>query len=133
MAENEIHNEKILVAEDENILREVICKSLQSYGFKVLEAADGRAALQIAEEFEGPIHLLLTDVVMPGMNGLELASRLAKLHPEIKILYMSGHVESALVRHGLLDSITPFIQKPCRTITLIKKVCEFLHPPLAAE
>ncbi|MGB8991261.1 MAG: PAS domain S-box protein [Desulfobaccales bacterium] len=125
--------ETILVAEDENILREVICKSLQPYGFKVLEAADGRAALQIAEEFEGPIHLLLADVVMPGMNGIELASRLAKLHPEIKILYMSGHVESALVRHGLLDSVTPFIQKPCRTITLIKKVREFLHSPLATE
>ena len=120
--------ETTLVAEDENILREVICKSLQSYGFKVLEAADGRAALQIAEEYQGPIHLLLTDVVMPGMNGIELASRLAKLHPEIKILYMSGHVESALVRHGLLDRAMPFIQKPCQIVTLIRKVHEVLSP-----
>ena len=125
-------NETILVAEDEQILREVICKSLQAYGFKVLEAADGRKALRIAEEYAGPIHLLLADVVMPHMGGTELASRLAKLRPEIKILYMSGHVENALTRHGLLKKAAPFIQKPCRTISLVRKVHEVLHPAKAA-
>jgi two-component system cell cycle sensor histidine kinase/response regulator CckA len=125
--------ETILVAEDENILRQVICLLLQAYGYKVLEAYSGKEALKIGEEFEGPIHLLLTDVVMPGMNGIELASRLQKRHPEMRVFYMSGHIESALIRHGLLESASPFIQKPCRTITLIKKVHEFLHPPLAPE
>lgn len=124
-------NETILVAEDETVLREVICKSLQSFGFIVLAAADGREALYIAAEHKGPIHLLLTDVVMPHMNGTELAGRLAKLHPDIKILYMSGHAENALTSHGLLQKAAPFIQKPCRTISLVRKVHELLNPQAA--
>lgn len=125
-------NETILLAEDEKILREVICRSLQSYGFKVLEAADGREALEIAEDYQEPIHLLLTDVVMPHLGGAELAARLTELRPEIKVLYMSGHLESALTRHGLLEKTAPFIQKPCRAITLVRKVREVLHPATAA-
>ena len=116
----------ILLAEDEKLLREVVAKALQAYGFQVLAAQDGREGLEIGREFLEPIDLLLTDVVMPGMNGPELAAQLRKLHPEMRVIFMSGHVEDALLRHNILDGKTPFIQKPCRPLNLIRKVQEVL-------
>lgn len=116
----------ILLAEDEHLLREVTSTALQAYGFRVLEAHDGKEGFQIGREFQEPIALLLTDVVMPGLSGPELAAQLGKLHPEMKVAFMSGHVEDALLRHKILDGVTPFIQKPCRPINLIRKVQEVL-------
>jgi two-component system, cell cycle sensor histidine kinase and response regulator CckA len=116
----------ILLAEDENLLREVISKALQSYGFRVLEARDGKDGLQIGREFLGHLDLLLTDVVMPGMSGPELAACLRKLHPETKVAFMSGHNEDALIRHKILAGDVPFIQKPRRPLNLIRKVQEVL-------
>ena len=92
----------------------------------MLEARDGKEGLQIGREFQEPIDLLLTDVVMPGMSGTELANHLKKLHPEMRVAFMSGHVEDALIRHKILDGDVPFIQKPCRPINLIRKVQEVL-------
>jgi PAS domain S-box-containing protein len=118
--------ETILVVEDEVPLRELISKSLRKFGYQVLTAALGSEALLICEEEKGPIHLLLTDVVMPHMSGRELVERLTPLHPEIKVIYMSGYTENAIVHHGVLDANINFIQKPFRVKDLVEKVREVL-------
>ena len=123
----------ILLAEDERLLLKVISKALQSYGFRVLEARDGKEGLQIGREFQEPIDLLLADVVMPGMCGSELANRLKKSHPEMRVAFMSGHVEDALLRHKILDGDALFIQKPSRTINLVRRVQEILRPARGVE
>ena len=106
-------------------------KALQRYGYQVWEAANGGEALTICERNDGPIHLLLTDVVMPQMGGGELATRLAQLRPEIKVLFMSGYTTNAIVHHGVLDAGINFIQKPVKILNLIQKVREVLEagPP----
>jgi len=104
--------ETILVVEDEDDVRALACEVLATYGYEVLQARMPAEALLIAERHPGPVQLLLTDVVMPGMSGRMLAERLAPLRPEMKILYMSGYTDDAIVHHGTLDAGTPFIQKP---------------------
>ena len=89
-------------------------------------AASGAEALALAERHEGPIHLLLTDVVMPEMNGRELARHLASLRPEVRVLYMSGYADEAIARHGVLDPGTAFLQKPFTPDGLARKVREVL-------
>jgi len=105
-------SETILLAEDENSGRKLIRSVLHKYGYRVLEARDGKEALRLSKQHEGPIHLLLTDVVMPEMNGRELAERLQPLQPGMKVLYMSGYTDSAVVHSGALKSGMPFMQKP---------------------
>jgi len=115
-------SETILVVEDEDMLRESICRSLKIYGYTVLAARHGGEAVLLCERHPGPIHFLLTDVVMPQMNGRDLADRLTSLQPDIKVLYMSGYTENAIVRHGVLEANIFFIQKPFRTNKLMEKI-----------
>jgi len=119
-------SETVLVVEDEGGVRSLVCRTLTSHGYKVLEAAGAAQALQIAEQHTEPIHLLLTDVVMPQSGGKHLAMRLSPLHPETKVLYMSGYTDDAIVRHGILEGGTPFLQKPFAPNALLLKVREVL-------
>ena len=122
--------ETILLIEDETMLRELIRDTLQESGYVVLEAAGGKEALRLVQQSAKPIHLLLTDVVMPGMSGREVAECLTKANPHMKVLYMSGYTDDAIVQHGILDEKTPFLQKPFTPITLERKVHEILSTPL---
>jgi two-component system cell cycle sensor histidine kinase/response regulator CckA len=118
--------ETILLAEDDERVRNLVRVVLEGYGYKVLLAANGSAALSSYERHEEPIHLLLTDVVMPEMSGRDLAERLAQIRPEIKTLYMSGYTDESIVHHGILDADTSFIQKPFTSDALCHKVREVL-------
>jgi CheY-like chemotaxis protein len=104
--------ETILVVEDEPNLRYLARQYLEKQGYRILEAADGAAAMQIVVAHEGTIHLLLTDVIMPGMNGRELAQRILELRPQTKVLYMSGYTENVIGRNGTLDAGIRLLQKP---------------------
>jgi two-component system, cell cycle sensor histidine kinase and response regulator CckA len=119
-------SETILVAEDSESLREMAREYMESLGYTVIEAASGTEALQRFNEFEGVIHLLLTDVVMPEMNGRELADQIVRKRPGIKILFTSGYTDDAIVRHGVLEPGIAFIQKPYRPRALARKIREVL-------
>jgi PAS domain S-box-containing protein len=123
--------ERILLVEDEASVRAVAQESLAGHGYTVLEALDVEDALRIAREDSRRIDLLLTDVVMPIMNGRHLAERVQHLHAETKILYMSGYTDDAIVRHGVLDRGASFLQKPFTPTQLLSKVQEILEPGLA--
>ena len=114
--------ETVLVVEDEEQVRNLAEKVLEGYGYQVLAAKDGREALELLREHEGPIHLMLTDVVMPGMSGRELAERLKGTRPEMKVIYMSGYTDNAIVHHGILDNGIAFIQKPFKPRDLARKL-----------
>jgi CheY-like chemotaxis protein len=118
--------ETILLAEDSAALREMAREYLEGLGYAVLEAASGAEALRTAKEFDGTIHLLLTDVVMPEMSGPELARQLATLRPGVKVIYTSGYTNDAIARQGVLDPTVAFIQKPYRPKALARKVQEVL-------
>ena len=118
--------ETILLAEDEANLRYLARQFLEKQGYKVIEAADGAAAMQIAVAHEGVIHLLLTDVIMPGMNGRELAQRISEIRPQTKILYMSGYTENVIGHNGTLDAGVQLLQKPFTLRDLKSKVREVL-------
>ena len=121
--------ETVLLVEDEDVLRGLLAKFLRLYGYTVLEARHGGEALLTCERHQGPIHLMVTDVVMPQMSGRELADRLTPLRPEMKIIYMSGYTEDALVQHGVADLSVAFLQKPFKPIELARRVHAVLHPP----
>jgi two-component system, cell cycle sensor histidine kinase and response regulator CckA len=121
--------ETILLVEDEDGVRALARQILQKRGYTVLEARHGGEALLICERHPQPVHLLLTDVVLSQMSGRELAQRLLPLRPEMKVLYMSGYSEEAIVQHGVLDPGTSFLQKPFSTESLIGKVREVLDAP----
>jgi two-component system cell cycle sensor histidine kinase/response regulator CckA len=121
--------ETVLLVEDLASVRAVARQVLERRGYKVLAAADGPSALRLANRYTGPIHLLLTDVVMPHLSGRHLADRLVELRPAIKVLYISGHMDDAIVRHGVLESGTAFLQKPFTPATLARKVREVLDSP----
>jgi two-component system, cell cycle sensor histidine kinase and response regulator CckA len=119
-------HETILLVEDEPALRAMVRSVLESKGYKVLEARHGEDALMVSELHRGPIDLLLTDVVMPGMSGRELAEHLVNAHNETKILYMSGYTDDAIVHHGVLASDMAFLQKPFSPDAVVRKVREVL-------
>jgi PAS domain S-box-containing protein len=125
--------ETILLVEDENNLRQLARQYLQMQGYRILEAADGAAALQIANGHQGPIHLLLTDVVMPGMNGREMAEKIAAQRPDIRVLFMSGYTENVIAHDGLLDAGVNLLQKPFSLPTLKEKVRELLDAEVMPE
>jgi PAS domain S-box-containing protein len=114
--------ETVLVVEDEEGVRSLTCRVLQTYGYEVLEAENGGEALLIAEQHPAPIHLLLTDVVLPRMSGQKLAERLARTQSGLRVLYMSGYTHGAIVNHGALDPGTAFIQKPFTPEALAHKL-----------
>jgi two-component system cell cycle sensor histidine kinase/response regulator CckA len=118
--------ETVLLAEDEAAVRAVARQSLERHGYTVLEAPSGEAALDLAQRYSGRIHLLLTDVVMPGMGGRALALRLAALRPELRTIYMSGYTDEAITRHGVLDPGVAYVQKPFSPDALVRKVREVL-------
>jgi PAS domain S-box-containing protein len=118
--------ETILVVEDEEGVRSLVRVALASGGYHVLEAKDAETAMALCADHSGPIHLLLTDVVMPQMSGPALAKRLIAIRHDIKVLYMSGYTDDAVVHHGVLSHDTPFIQKPFSPVALRKKVHEVL-------
>ncbi len=118
--------ETILLVEDETNLRHLARQYLEIQGYKILEAEDGAAALQIVDGYQGTIDLLLTDVVMPGMNGRELATHISKLLPEVRVLYMSGYTENAIGHDGTLDPGINLLQKPFSLPALKDRVREVL-------
>jgi len=124
--------ETILLVEDEASIRTLARKVLESAGHRVVEAKSGPDALELVRGSGDPIHLLLTDLVMPEMAGTELASRLLESRPELRILYMSGYTDDAVVRHGLLDHRHHFLPKPFTPSVLAAKVREVLDAPREA-
>lgn len=126
-------HETILVVEDEESLRHMARVYLERQGYIVLEAPEGSAAIQLANSYAGPIHLLLTDVIMPGMNGRELAKHISTVRPETKVLYMSGYTENAIGHNGMLDEGIILLQKPFTLPALKAKVREVLDTPLPQE
>ena len=123
--------ETVLLTEDEAQVRQMIRAILEMSGYQVLEASSGDEALAIYKQHEGQIDLIVTDVVMPQMSGRELAQSLELLHPGIKVLYMSGYTDDAIVRHGLLDQEIAFLQKPFTPDALMRKVRDVLDAPHA--
>jgi signal transduction histidine kinase len=118
--------ETILLVEDQEVVRRLVRKILETRGYTVLEACDAQDALSLFHQYEGRIQLIITDVVMPGMSGRDLAQRLEELGNEIRVLYMSGYTDDTIVRHGVLDPAIPFLQKPFTPDVLSRKVREVL-------
>jgi PAS domain S-box-containing protein len=119
-------SETVLLVEDQDEVRGLATKVLKAHGYHVLEAANGTNALALAERHPGPIHLLLTDVVLPGMNGRELAERLKKLLPDVKVLYTSGYTYNVIAHRGVLNPGVAYIAKPYTPDDLAAKVREVL-------
>ncbi|TLY18242.1 MAG: response regulator [Nitrospirae bacterium] len=105
-------SETVLIAEDEPGVLTLVCETLRTHGYTVLEARNGKEALAISQRYQGPIHLLLTDVVMPQMNGREVSERLLVTRPDVKVLYMSGYTDDAVLRHGVVANGVDFLPKP---------------------
>jgi signal transduction histidine kinase/ActR/RegA family two-component response regulator len=122
-------HETILLAEDEESVRRLTATVLEQYGYRVIEARDGAAALDAAAAHDGPIDLLLTDVIMPGLNGRELADRFATVNPETRVLFMSGYAGEALSAQGVLDSSVAFLAKPFLPAELARRVRAVLDDP----
>ena len=118
--------ETILLVEDDEVVRKLVSEVLDNEGYRLLEAANGFAALSICAQYEERIHLLLTDVIMPEMSGRDLADRLVPQHPEMKVLFMSGYTDDVIADHGVLDAATAFIQKPFAPDVLARKVRDVL-------
>jgi len=112
----------ILVAEDEDVVRRLAVRVLRRQGYSVLEAENGTAALRVCEEQRGVVDLLLTDVVMPGLNGKELFDALRSTNPALQVLYMSGHSEDIITHHGVPEPGLTLIQKPFTVKTLSERV-----------
>jgi two-component system, cell cycle sensor histidine kinase and response regulator CckA len=122
-------SETILLVEDDEMVRTLTRRLLEANGHTVLLASRGDAALELARSYEARIDLLITDVVMPGMSGRDLADQVQTLLPGIKVLYLSGYTDDAIVRHGVLEPGVAFLQKPFTADTLARKVREVLHGP----
>jgi PAS domain S-box-containing protein len=122
-----VRSETILLVEDALRVRAVVREILEMSGYRVLEARHGAEAIEISERHRGPIHLMVTDVVMPQMSGRELAQRLLPLRPDMRVLYMSGYTDDAIVRHGVLGAGMAFLSKPFTPDALALKVREVLE------
>ena len=118
-------NETILLVDDTRSVRTAVRRALERHGYHVIDASDGETALTLAR-LQGTIHLLLSDLVMPSMSGSQLANRLQKLHPGLKVLFMSGYTEEAALRYGLATAETPYLMKPFSLETLVSTVRQVL-------
>jgi CheY-like chemotaxis protein len=118
--------ECILIVEDQAEVRKLAADVLKRFGYRVLEAANGNEALVLCERFDGQIHLMVTDVVMPGMNGRELANRMRALRPDIKVLYVSGYTANAIVEEGVIEPEIEYLSKPFSPSALGRRVREIL-------
>jgi CheY-like chemotaxis protein/two-component sensor histidine kinase len=119
-------SETIIVVEDEEVVRKLVVQILKRQGYKVLEGGRPSEALHICNKYDSPINLLVTDVVMPEMSGRELAEHLKSIRPGVKVLYISGYTENAIVHHGVLEKGVNYIQKPFMMDVLTQKVREVL-------
>jgi two-component system cell cycle sensor histidine kinase/response regulator CckA len=119
----------ILLAEDDNSVRRFMREMLEYLGYHVLDTADPIEATELARAFRGPIHLLITDIALPGMSGAELAQRIIGTRPETKMLFVSGHSAQTLARDGLLRSDVFFLKKPFTWNSLAAKIRETLNHP----
>ena len=123
-AEGGHRQETILVVEDTDDVRKMICQILQQQGYRVLEAADGMQALELCSSCKDQIHLLLTDVLMPRMNGGELAEHMRRLNPRLPMIFMSGYADDAMVRR--MARLAAFLAKPFTSAALTRKIREVL-------
>ncbi len=114
--------QRILVVDDEPFIRGLVLDTLRPLGYRLLEAANGREALQISRSTEWEIDLLLTDIVMPEMNGIDLANAIRESRPEIKVIYASGYADSAIFIREMTDEKTDFLQKPITPKKLMRKL-----------
>jgi CheY-like chemotaxis protein len=121
--------EVILLVEDEYQVRRLLRRVLVEHGYTVIEASRGEDALLAIARHEGPIHLLITDVVMPGISGRELATRVETISPQTRLLYISGYTDDAVVRHGILHDEIHFLQKPFTTASLLSTVRRIIDGP----
>lgn len=119
-------SETVLLVEDEASLRDVLRDTLEDGGYTVLLAGDGVAALQVADEHPGPIHLMVTDMIMPGMTGRDAAHALAQVRPQLRVLYVSGYTQQAVVGHGDFGPSTGFLAKPFTSAAFLRKCRELL-------
>jgi two-component system cell cycle sensor histidine kinase/response regulator CckA len=126
-------SETILVVEDDPAVRPLVRGVLLLRGYSVLEASRGDEALSVSESHRGPIKLLVTDIVMPGMSGRDLAEQILLRHPEIRVLYMSGYTDDAILHQGVLEEGALFLQKPFTPDALARKVREVLDTPQPAR
>jgi CheY-like chemotaxis protein len=119
-------SETILLVEDDTGVRKLTYQILQELGYTLLEATNGEQAVQVSARYADPVHLLLTDVIMPDTNGKVLADKLLENRPDLKVLFMSGYTDDAIAQHGVLDPGVAFIQKPLSVETLARKVRDVL-------
>jgi CheY-like chemotaxis protein len=118
--------ETILMAEDDRIVRTFTRRALEMHGYKVLEAEHGEMAMEISGTYPGPIHILLTDMLMPGMNGRELADKFKVQRPNIPLLFMSGYTDEVIMDQGMLEAGSVFLHKPFSPTLLIEVIQEAL-------
>ena len=119
-------SETVLVVEDQDAVRQLACTILESYGYRVLQASNGPDAIALAERYPGTIHLLLTDIILPLMDGRVLADKLAAIRPEIKVLYISGYSEETIARSTAPDRDLAYLAKPFTSETLATRVRDIL-------
>ena len=119
-------SETVLVVEDQADVRRLIEKTLSRYGYSVLTATNGPEAAARAQTYEGAIHVMLTDVILPGASGREIARQLAAARPHLRVLYMSGYTDDVIVQHGVLEPGLAFLQKPFTADTLARRIREVL-------
>jgi CheY-like chemotaxis protein len=132
--ESPLHgSETVLLVEDERVVRRVAARVLRGLGYTVIESGSGQEALAASSGYADSIDLLLTDVVMPGMSGNELAQRIAAERPSIRVLFTSGYTDDAVFRHGVIEHGLSFLQKPFSAGALTRKVREVLDAPPHAE
>lgn len=121
-------NETVMLVEDEPQVRDLTCRVLSELGYSVLQAGNGADAIALADNYKEHIDLLITDVVMPGMNGRELSECLMRLHPEMRVLFTSGYSEDAIAHHGIVETGIHFVGKPYTLLALASKIRELLQP-----
>ena len=121
--------ETVLVVEDEESIRRLTTHALRSHGYQVLQASDGEDALALLHRYGGEVDILVTDVVMPRMDGRTLAEQMHTLMPGLKVLYTSGYTDDAVVRHGILQSEVAFVSKPYTPMTLLRRIRQVLDAP----